>query len=147
MNSPDRPTIPARLLIARHHWRQMRNHLAAQAPLEACGLLAGCLQRGELRSTAVFPVANSLASPVRYRMEPTAQLAALNAIDDGGWQLAAIYHSHPLGPDFPSETDIREASYPDAVYLIWSGRSGAWRCRGFSIQPGQVQRVRLLVQG
>ena len=36
-----------------------------------------------------------------------------------GEQLLAIYHSHPRATDpFPSETDVRLAYYPTAVYLI-----------------------------
>ena len=38
---------------------------------------------------------------------------------DCGEQLLAIYHSHPQSNDpKPSETDVRLAYYPSAVYFI-----------------------------
>ena len=40
--------------------------------------------------------------------------------EDAGLKLAAIYHSHPRGPETPSPTDIACAIYPDSVYLIVS---------------------------
>ena len=52
--------LPARL------WEQMRADVQARLPQEACGLVGG-LQR---RALQVYPVANALHSPVRYRMEP-----------------------------------------------------------------------------
>jgi hypothetical protein len=58
--------LPAKLV------GQMRLHVTAAAPLEACGLVAGQPGRG----VAVFPITNELHSPVRYRMDPHEQLAA-----------------------------------------------------------------------
>jgi proteasome lid subunit RPN8/RPN11 len=43
-----------------------------------------------------------------------------------GLEMVGIYHSHPHGPDSPSPTDIAEAYYPDAVYLIWFRQDGEW---------------------
>ena len=41
-------------------------------------------------------------------------------IDEQGWELWAIYHSHTHSEAYPSETDIRLAFYPDARYLLLS---------------------------
>jgi proteasome lid subunit RPN8/RPN11 len=40
--------------------------------------------------------------------------------EDAGLELLAIYHSHPQGPEGPSETDIAMATYPEATYIIIS---------------------------
>ena len=40
------------------------------------------------------------------------------AIEDGGEDLVAIFHSHTRTPAIPSATDRRAAQYPDAVYLL-----------------------------
>jgi proteasome lid subunit RPN8/RPN11 len=55
--------------------------------------------------------------------------------------LVGIYHSHPSGPEMPSVTDVAEAYYPEAIYLIWSGANGEWTCRGFTIKAGIVAEV------
>jgi proteasome lid subunit RPN8/RPN11 len=108
-----------------------------RAPEEACGLLAGV--GGEVLE--VISVPNALHSPVRYRMDPRDQWRAFQTIEQRGWELLGIYHSHPNGPEVPSETDVSEAFYPEAAYLIWSRRSGTWSCRAFQIESGQVLPV------
>lgn len=123
--------------------QQMRNAVAMLAPEEACGLLSGRNEAGVYRVTAVIPVANELRSPVRYRMEPQAQIDAFNQIDAQGLELVGIYHSHPAGPPNPSPTDIAEAYYPETVYLIWSALADGWGCRAFLIQDRQVTPVKI----
>ncbi|NPA93697.1 MAG: M67 family metallopeptidase [Chloroflexi bacterium] len=114
----------------------MQRHVSAQAPLEACGLVAG--HQGV--STAVFPIPNILHSPLRYRMDPQRQVEALFAIERAGWELMAIYHSHPMGPPVPSETDLAEAAYR-VVYLIWAPVGHEWVVRGFYLHGYQVREV------
>ena len=43
-------------------------------------------------------------------------LALQIEFEDRGLAYWAIYHSHPQGPETPSETDVRLAFYPEAVY-------------------------------
>jgi proteasome lid subunit RPN8/RPN11 len=112
------------LRLARRRVEAMRAALEAALPEEGCGLLFGrgpCVER-------VVPIPNALHSTVRFRLEPRAQLAAMQEADEQGLELLAIYHSHPCGPDHPSATDIEEAAYPQAAYLIWwQDVAGRWQ--------------------
>lgn len=123
-----------KIKISATHWKKMREHVASLAPEEACGLAAGL--NGVVLE--VYPITNLLHSPVRYRMEPQEQFKVLQEIDRLGWELLAIYHSHPEGPAFPSPTDIAEAYYPEAIYIIWSPDGGTWSGRGFKIDNHQL---------
>jgi proteasome lid subunit RPN8/RPN11 len=118
-------------------WELMRMAVEEKAPEEACGLLAG---KGH-SILGVLPITNKLHSPVRYQMDPLEQLQAFRRIEDDGQELVGIYHSHPNGPDVPSATDIAEAFYPDAIYVIWYRLSNEWRCRGFMIWKNFVTEV------
>jgi proteasome lid subunit RPN8/RPN11 len=56
---------------------------------------------------------------VSYEVAPEELFAAQKKMREGGEELLAIYHSHPRASDpIPSETDVRLAYYPAAVYLI-----------------------------
>jgi proteasome lid subunit RPN8/RPN11 len=112
-----------------------------RAPLEACGLVAGL----EDASTAVYPAQNALNSPVRYRLDAVEQIRLFEEIESAGWDLMAIYHSHPAGPPYPSSTDIAEAGYPETAYLIWSGDSTGWSCRAFRILDGDFSELKVEV--
>ena len=126
-----------RLRLTRTHWELMYKEAEHHAPEEACGLLAG---QGE-NVQAVIPVTTALHSPVRYRMDPNEQLKAFLEIERQGWELLGIYHTHPHGPEKPSQTDIAEAYYPELVYVILSGQAGDWLCQGFYIQGDQINDV------
>jgi proteasome lid subunit RPN8/RPN11 len=130
------------LILTGEQWSQMMDDAERRAPEEACGLLAG---RGE-QAVAVLPITNILHSPVRYRLDPKQQLDAFMWIDKQGLSLIGIYHSHPAGPDSPSVTDIQEAYYPEAAYLIWSRRSGSWVCRAFSMIDRHVQEISIVIE-
>lgn len=122
------------------HWQTMRHHVAEQAPLEACGLLAGKKDSVE----TVLKVRNAAQSQVRFRMDPQEQYNALMWIEDNDLDLVGIYHSHPSGPETVSATDIAEAAY-DAVHVIWSCTGQTWSARSFWIEAGQVTEVNIQI--
>ncbi len=107
------------LTINRPFLNQMLDHLQACYPLEGCGLLAGA---GARSVTAVYPIDNILQSPTAYEMDPQQQIQAMLALEAADWQMLAIYHSHPQGPEHPSTTDIAQAYYPEALHIIVSLR-------------------------
>ena len=123
------------------HWQSMRRHVIAQAPLEACGLLAGKQDTVE----AVLKVRNAEQSPVRFRMDPQEQFNAFEWIEANGLELIGIYHSHPSGPETASATDIAEVAY-EAVHVIWSCSKRAWKVRGFWIEAGEVTEVNIQIE-
>jgi proteasome lid subunit RPN8/RPN11 len=60
-------------------------------------------------------------------------------------EVVAIYHSHPQGEAIPSERDIAEATWPDAVYIIVGLRDvDAPDMRGWRIVQGSVEEVELV---
>ena len=132
-----------RLYLTRAQWEQLWAEAERHAPEEACGLLAG---QGE-RIKAVIPVTNALHSQVRYRMSPGEQLKAFLEIERQGWELIGIYHTHPHGPEGPSQTDKAEAYYPESVYVILSGQADGWCCRGFFIQGDNISEVAIKIEG
>ena len=95
---------------------QIVEHARSGYPAEVCGLVAG---RGGV-ATAAYPGRNISPTPaVTYELDHDT-LARVFEFEDAGLELAAIYHSHPRGPETPSPTDIAHAFYPDSVYLIVS---------------------------
>src|SRR5512132_4307757 len=113
------------LILSKNYWHEMLEHVDRQAPLEACGLLAGKNARVE----KVIGVPNQAQSAVRFVMEPHEQLQAFDWIESNGLDLLGIFHSHPAGPETASVTDIAEAAY-EVVHLIWSRDQTGWQARG-----------------
>ncbi|MDP2947953.1 MAG: M67 family metallopeptidase, partial [Chloroflexota bacterium] len=106
------------LRLSHKHIQQLTDECRRAYPKEACGLLAG--QNGQVAK--VFPLTNVEHNPVgcAWRADSRQQFQAFQEIEREGWQLLAIYHSHPHSPAFPSPNDVKSALYPDALYLIVS---------------------------
>lgn len=118
----------------------MYQHVQQNAPLEACGLLAGKHDSVE----KVFLIRNQAQSPVRFVMDPQEQLDAFTWIDSQALDLLGIFHSHPAGPETVSVTDIAEAAY-EVVHVIWSRTGGEWKARGFWVENRKVINVPLVL--
>ena len=121
-------------------------HAREDAPQECCGLIGGAATG---KATSVYRTRNVAATPlVTYEAAPEDLFAAQRAMRARSEELIAIYHSHPRSKDpKPSETDVRLAYYPSAVYLIVglgseepcmrafriSERAGSWEAAEFEI--------------
>ncbi len=128
------------LVLKRAHMFAMQRHINNEAPLEACGLLGGKEGAVEL----VLAVKNAAQSKILFRMDPKAQLRALEQIETESLELVAIFHSHPRGPSVPSPTDIQEAVYP-VVNIIWSKAGRRWQARGFWIEDGHAIEIPMTI--
>lgn len=116
----------------------------SEHPNEACGLLAGRQSENGGSATKIFPTTNAERSPVIYRIDPKEQFRVFRQIEDEGLDLVGIYHSHTRSPAYPSNTDVAQAYYPEAVYLIVSlAQQEAPDLRGYRITDGRVTEVDL----
>jgi proteasome lid subunit RPN8/RPN11 len=130
--------IPAEL------YKRMIRQATDAFPEETCGILAS--DNGTARQ--VYPIANVSQSPVIFQMDSQEQLAAVLEIEDRGWDLGAVYHSHPRTPAVPSETDVKFAFYPEALTIIISLANRARpEMRAYRIVDGQVSEETIDVPG
>jgi proteasome lid subunit RPN8/RPN11 len=117
-------------------------HAREDAPNECCGIVAA----RDGRAVKVYRATNAEASPVRYGLDPREQYRIMTEIEESGWALGAIYHSHIRSPAYPSQTDVNLAFYPDALYLIVSLQDDQRpELRAFRIADGQIDEVGLAI--
>jgi proteasome lid subunit RPN8/RPN11 len=134
---------PDILLIDQNHWDQMLAHIESLPDEEACGLIGGYITSTGAKSEIVVPITNVLHCTNFFKMDPQEQIDAFMFFEESGFDLLAIYHSHPNGLSVPSPTDIKEAFYPDAIYLIWSKQGSNWDCQGYTIQYDNIYRIQV----
>lgn len=127
-------------LLSQTLLNEMILYVDQRAPLEACGLLAGQKNQAEL----MIGVLNQAQSPVRFVMDPYEQLRAFDWIESHSFDLVAIFHSHPTGPEAVSPTDIAEAAYA-VVHIVLSRHGTDWHARGFWIEESDAHEVTLQV--
>lgn len=118
---------------------QILAHLQANLPQEACGLLGG--KDHTFQSWIAIP--NILRSPTRYLMDPASQLKAFLCFEENQQDLLGIVHSHPTGQDKPSQTDLKKAYYPEAIYFIFYRSNEQWQYKAYRINQNQYEVVEI----
>lgn len=99
------------------HRDQIFAYALAAAPAECCGMIGGT---NDGIAKSIYSLRNLAPDKiVSYEAAPEDLFAAQRQMRDRGEKLLAIYHSHPRSASpAPSETDVRTAYYPEAVYFI-----------------------------
>ncbi len=100
---------------------QIVAHALEDPKIECCGVVAAEPARdgSERTATRVYRAENIHASALKFEIDPMELLRLNNAIEDGGWEIGAIYHSHVRSAPYPSQTDIGfAASWPGVEWVI-----------------------------
>lgn len=134
--------------ISRELLDDLLAHVLEDPDNEICGVVAvdaDGFQPGAARAQAVFRAANEHASPMKFEIEPTELLRIHNAIEQRGWRIGAIYHSHVRTAPYPSQTDINfAAGWPGVEWIIVGlADRHAPEVRSYLIENGRVLQVEL----
>ena len=108
-------------------------HAKKEAPVEACGYLAG--KNGVI--TRHYELTNMDHSPEHFSFDPAEQFNVVKQARDENLEIMANYHSHPASPARPSQEDIRLAYDPGICYFIVS-LAGDPEIKSFKIKNGVV---------
>ena len=102
------------LTLSKDVYQQLLFEAEESYPNECIGLVFS--GNAGLRTKALKNVAQN--PQVTYLAEPLELLQALKQADENDDDLVAIYHSHPQGPNHPSETDLAKAYYDVPALII-----------------------------
>jgi len=130
-------TMDGVLVIRRDLVESMVEHARRDHPDEACGVIAG--PEGSDRPQRFIPMVNAARSPTFYEFESGDLLRLYREMERNGEVPVVVYHSHTATEAYPSRTDIKLASEPDAHYVLVSTRDPReHELRSFRIVDGTV---------
>ncbi|MDP6542643.1 MAG: M67 family metallopeptidase [Phycisphaerae bacterium] len=130
------------LEIPNEIYAQMLDQARAEAPIEACGMLAGI----EGKVSKLYRMTNADAACDHFMMTPEEQFAVVKDIRAEGLAMLAIYHSHPETPARASQEDIRLALTDGVIYVIVSLADETPVVKGFLIDNGSVTEVPVTIE-
>ncbi|MFH1836857.1 MAG: M67 family metallopeptidase [Candidatus Omnitrophota bacterium] len=113
-----------------------------EAPIEACGYLAG--KDGEVLKH--YEMTNADASEEHFSLDPEEQFSIMKKSRAEDLDILAVYHSHPVSPARPSDEDIKLAYDPNIVYVIVSLQTGDNTVKAFNIKRGIVEEIPVNVE-
>jgi proteasome lid subunit RPN8/RPN11 len=108
--------------------RTLDEHVRRELPREACGLLIGRIESGDVVAVAAVPARNAAPGHALFELDPRALLAADAQAQERSCEIVAIYHSHPDGNAVPSPRDVAECDPAWAMLIVGAGgETRAWR--------------------
>lgn len=115
----------------------VRAHARAEAPRECCGVLVGVGDeiRESVRATNLEP------GTTRFQIDPRDHIRAIREARTKQLDVVGFYHSHPRSRAYPSETDMAEGGYADAVHLIVGITEHGEQARLFRIGPDSLTEL------
>jgi [CysO sulfur-carrier protein]-S-L-cysteine hydrolase len=135
--------------IARALLDELIAHALEDPKIECCGLVAvEDLSSGAANvATGVYRAGNIHASALKFEIDPAEQLKLTREIEDEGWEIGGIYHSHVRSPPKPSQTDIGFAANLGPVEWIIVGLVAGQEpeVRSYLIDGAEVSEVPLEV--
>ncbi len=132
------------LSVSRPVHDQMVAHCLTGLPEEACGLLGGDPETGEV--VTCYPTRNVAASAKLYTVDPREHLRADRDAESSGHSIIGVFHSHTHTEAFPSPTDVAQAPDPTWHYVIVSLRDTQPVARSYRIVDGEVTEEPIRLQ-
>jgi proteasome lid subunit RPN8/RPN11 len=126
-------------------------HVREDPTNEVCGVVAvepgGTASDGgdRARAVRVYRAKNVYASPLKFEIEPQELLELWNAIEQRGYELGAIYHSHVRSEPYPSQTDVNfAANWPGVEWIIVGLAGGEPEVRSYLIDGSDIKEVGIM---
>lgn len=120
-------------------------HAKKEAPIEACGLIAGEISGEDRIIKKVYILTNTDHAEEHFTLDPKEQLAAVKDMRAEGLIPLGNWHSHPVSPSRPSDEDKRLAFDSSASYLILSLMDDEPVLNSFHIEGDTATKEELVI--
>jgi proteasome lid subunit RPN8/RPN11 len=119
-------------------------HAREEYDAECCGVVAVAPGPPPRRAVRVHRAVNVFDTHLKFEIDGKELLKLLDAIEDDGLELGAIYHSHTRTEPKPSQTDIGfAANWPGLEWVIVGLAGERPEVRSYLIDAGDVREVEL----
>lgn len=131
--------------LKRSDYSRIVEHAEKEAPIEACGLIAGELDGEDRIIKKVYILTNTDHAEEHFTLDPKEQLAAVKDMRAEGLIPLGNWHSHPVSPSRPSDEDKRLAFDSSASYLILSLKDDEPVLNSFHIEGDTATKEELVI--
>ena len=120
-------------------------HAKKEAPVEACGLIAGRIEDNDKYIEKVYILTNVDHAEEHFTLDPKEQLSAVKDMRANGLVPLGNWHSHPVSPSRPSDEDKRLAYDSKASYMILSLMDEEPVLNSFHIENNEAAKEDLVI--
>ena len=134
------------IILKNSDYQKILAHARKEAPVEACGLIAGELSGEDKIIKKVYILTNIDHAEEHFTLDPKEQLQAVKDMRAEGLVPLGNWHSHPVSPSRPSDEDKRLAYDSSASYMILSLMDEEPVLNSFHIEENQAQKEELIIE-
>ncbi len=132
--------------MRRSDYETILAHAKKEAPVEACGLIAGRFDGDDKIIEKVYILTNTDHAEEHFTLDPREQLAAVKDMRANGLEQLGNWHSHPVSPSRPSDEDKRLAYDSTASYMILSLMNDDPVLNSFHIEGDTAVKEELIIE-
>ncbi|MBR4554511.1 MAG: M67 family metallopeptidase [Ruminococcus sp.] len=133
------------ITLRKSDYEKIIAHAKKEAPVEACGLIAGELSGEDKIIKKVYILTNTDHAEEHFTLDPREQLAAVKDMRAEGLTPLGNWHSHPVSPSRPSDEDKRLAYDSSASYMILSLMNAEPVLNSFHIEGDNAEKEQLVI--
>ena len=131
--------------LRKEDYEKILAHAKNEAPVEACGLIAGHIDSNDKIVEKVYILTNTDHAEEHFTLDPREQLAAVKDMRANGLEQLGNWHSHPVSPSRPSDEDKRLAYDSTASYMILSLMDDTPVLNSFHIEGDTASKEELVI--
>ncbi|HAE52714.1 MAG TPA: hypothetical protein DCG30_05625 [Ruminococcus sp.] len=133
------------IILSKNDYEKILAHAKNEAPVEACGLIAGEISGNDKIVKKVYILTNTDHAEEHFTIDPKEQLAAIKDMRANRLVPLGNWHSHPVSPSRPSDEDKRLAYDSSASYLILSLMNNQPVLNSFHIEGDKAEKEELVI--
>ena len=108
------------IVLSKDQIDTLKQHSDKNSPNEACAILFGKTDNGDVIVKEVFLTKNIENSPVNFTISPEELILAYDISEKKNLEVSAIFHSHPESVAYPSKTDKKYMEINLVPWVIFS---------------------------
>ena len=108
------------IVLSKNQIDTLKQHSEKNSPNEACAILFGKTDDGDIIVKEVFLTKNIEDSPVNFTISPEELILAYSTAERENLDVSAIFHSHPNSVAYPSSTDKIYMEINPVPWVIFS---------------------------
>ena len=132
--------------LKKSDYEKILAHAKKEAPVEACGLIAGHIEGDDKMIEKVYILTNTDHAEEHFTLDPKEQLSAVKDMRANGYDQLGNWHSHPVSPSRPSDEDKRLAYDSTASYMILSLMDDTPVLNSFHIEGDTASKEELVIE-
>ncbi len=132
--------------LHKEDYEKILAHARKEAPVEACGLIAGRIDGSDKYIEKVYILTNVDHAEEHFTLDPKEQLASVKDMRANGLVPLGNWHSHPVSPSRPSDEDKRLAYDSKASYMILSLMEEEPVLNSFHVENNEATKEELVIE-